>query len=223
MTRLRRLFPDRATPRDSGADRPALLRRGIQLSAVSVAWNGIAGALAFALAIATGSLSLLGFAVDAVIDSAASVALIWRFGEEGRNPARAERIERLAERIVGGVLLAAALALGVGAVRSIVAHSQVETSIGALAILVASIAILPPLAIAKRRLAGDLRSGALRADALLTAAAAVLACVSLLGVVASTLLGLWWADAVGALVIAAFLTREGWTSVRLSTGAEVAL
>jgi divalent metal cation (Fe/Co/Zn/Cd) transporter len=223
VTRLRRLFPARAALRDSGADRPTLLRRGIQLSAVSVAWNGIAGALAFALAIATGSLSLLGFAVDAVIDSAASVALIWRFGEEGRNPARAERIERFAERIVGGVLLAAALALSVGAVRSIVAHSQVETSVGALAILVASIAILPPLAIAKRRVAGDLRSGALRADALLTAAAAVLACVSLLGVVASTLLGLWWADAVGALVIAAFLAREGWTSVRLSRGAEVAL
>jgi divalent metal cation (Fe/Co/Zn/Cd) transporter len=83
--------------------------------------------------------------------------------------------------------------------------------------------VLPPLAIAKRRVAADLRSGALRADALLTAAAAVLACVSLLGVVASTLLGLWWADAVGALVIAAFLAREGWTSVRLSEGAEVPL
>ena len=93
----------------------------------------------------------------------------------------------------------------------------------ALALLVASIAVLPPLAVAKRRVAARLRSGALRADAFLTGAAAVLACVSLLGVVASTLLGLWWADAVGALIIAAFLAREGWTSVRLSEGEEVAL
>lgn len=173
------------------------------------------------LAIASGSLSLLGFGVDAVIDSVASVALIWRFREERRNPARAVRIEHLTERIVGGVLLTAALALSIGAVRSLLAHSEVETSTGVLALLVASIAALPPLAIAKRRVAADLRSGALRADALLTAAAAVLASVSLIGVVATTLLGLWWADAVGALVIAAFLAREGWGSVRLSEGAEV--
>jgi divalent metal cation (Fe/Co/Zn/Cd) transporter len=119
------------------------------------------------------------------------------------------------------VLLTAALALSVGAVRSLLAHSEVETSTGVLALLVASIAALPPLAIAKRRVAADLQSGALRADALLTGAAAVLAGVSLVGILASTLLGLWWADAAGALVIAAFLSREGWTSVRLSVGAEV--
>jgi divalent metal cation (Fe/Co/Zn/Cd) transporter len=204
-------------------DRSADLRRAIQLSAVSVFWSGIAGALAFVLAIATGSLSLFGFGVDAVIDSMASIALIWRFRDEGRNPARAIRVEHLAERIVGGVLLTAALALGVGAIRSIVAHSVVGASPVALGLLVASIAVLPPLAVAKRRVAARLRSGALRADAFLTGAAAVLACVSLLGVVASTLLGLWWADAVGALIIAAFLARGGWTSVRLSEGAEVAL
>ena len=199
------------------------MRRAIQLSAVSVFWGGIAGALAFVLAIATGSLSLFGFGVDAVIDSMASIALIWRFRDEGRNPARAIRVEHLAERIVGVVLLTAALALGVGAIRSIVAHSEVGASPMALGLLVASIAVLPPLAVAKRRVAARLWSGALRADAYLTGAAAVLACVSLLGVVASTLLGLWWADAVGALIIAAFLAREGWTSVRLSEGAEVAL
>jgi divalent metal cation (Fe/Co/Zn/Cd) transporter len=221
VTRLQRLFTDRPAGQGARADRATLLRRAIQLSALSVGWNGIAGTLAFGLAIASGSLSLLGFGVDAVIDSVASLALIWRFREERRNPARAVRIEHLAERIVGGVLLTAALALGVGTIRSLVAHFEVETSTGVLALLVASIAALPPLAIAKRRVAADLRSGALRADALLTAAAAVLASVSLIGVVASTLLGLWWADAVGALVIAAFLAREGWDSVRLSEGAEV--
>ena len=222
MRRPQRFLPDRAASHETPVDRGADLRRAIQLSAVSVAWNGIAGALAFVLAIATGSLSLLGFGVDAGIDSVASIALIWRFQDEGRNPARAIRIEHLAERIVGGVLLTAALALSVGAVRSIVAHSEVETSTGAMALLVASIVVLPPLAVAKRRVAVRLLSGALRADALLTGTAAMLACISLLGVMASTHLGLWWADAVGALIIAAFLAREGWTSVRLSEGSEVA-
>jgi divalent metal cation (Fe/Co/Zn/Cd) transporter len=223
VTRPQRFFTDRPDRPGTDGDRGTLLRRAIQLSAVSVGWNGVAGALAFVLAIGTGSLSLLGFGVDAVIDSVASVALIWRFRVERRNPERAARIEHLTERVVGGVLLSAAFALSVGAIRSLLAHSEVETSSGVLALLVASIAVLPPLAIAKRRVAAELRSGALRADALLTGAAAVLACVSLLGVVASTLLGVWWADAAGALVIAAFLAREGWTSVRLSEGAEVDL
>jgi divalent metal cation (Fe/Co/Zn/Cd) transporter len=223
VTRLQRFFTDRPARQNARADRATLLRRAIQLSALSVGWNGIAGALAFVLAVASGSLSLLGFGVDAVIDSVASLALIWRFHEERRNPERAARIEHLAERIVGGVLLAAALALSVGAVRSLLAHSEVETATGVLALLVASMIALPPLAIAKRRVAADLQSGALRADALLTGAAAILASISLLGVVASTLLGLWWADGAGALVIAAFLAREGWTSVRLSEGAELEL
>ena len=192
MTRLHRSIPNRAASRETPVDRTALLRRAIQLSAVSVFWGGIAGALAFVLAIATGSLSLFGFGVDAVIDSMASIALIWRFRDEGRNPARAIRVEHLAERIVGVVLLTAALALGVGAIRSIVAHSEVGASPMALGLLVASIAVLPPLAVAKRRVAARLWSGALRADAYLTGAAA-------------------------------FLAREGWTSVRLSEGAEVAL
>jgi len=223
VTRLQRFFTDRPADEGTPADRPALLRRAIRLSALSVAWNGIAGTLAFVLAIASGSLSLLGFGVDAVIDSVASVALIWRFREERRNAERAARIEHVTERIVGGVLLTAAVALSVGAARSLLAHAEVDSSTGVLALLVASMVALPPLAFAKRRVAADLRSGALRADALLTAAAAVLASVSLIGVVASTMLGLWWADAIGALVIAAFLAREGWTSVRLSEGAEVAV
>ena len=116
MRRLQRYIRNRAASRETPIDRSADLRRAIQLSAVSVFWSGIAGALAFVLAIATGSLSLFGFGVDAVIDSMASIALIWRFRDEGRNPARAIRVEHLAERIVGGVLLTAALALGVGAI-----------------------------------------------------------------------------------------------------------
>ncbi len=116
-------------------------------------------------------------------------------------------------------LVAAALALSLGAVRSLVAHAEVESVPGVLVLLGASVVGLPPLAIAKRRVATGLESGALRADAFLTGAAAVLASVSLIGIVLSTIAGIWWADAVGALAIAAVLAREGRTSVRLAGGA----
>ncbi len=198
--------------------RPALLRRATLLSLVSVGWGAVAGTAALVLAYVAGSLSLLGFGVDAVIDSIASVALIWRFSIEGRDPARAARVEHAAERIVGGVLVAASLSLVIGAIRSLVAHNLVEGTVGAVILLCASVVVLPPLAIAKRRVATGLVSGALRADSLLTGAAAVLAAVSLVSLLLSTAAGIWWADAVGALVIAAFLGREGVASVRLARG-----
>lgn len=199
--------------------RPILLRRAILLSLVSVAWGAIGGAIALVLAYAAGSLSLLGFGVDALIDSIASIALIWRFSIEGREPERAAWVEHAAERIVGGVLVVAAVSLAVGAVRSLVAHAEVEATIGAVILLCASVIVLPPLAIAKQRVASRLVSGALRADALLTAAAAVLAGVSVVSILLATTAGIWWADAIGALVIAAILAREGLASVRLARGA----
>ena len=76
--------------------------------------------------------------------------------------------------------------------------------------------LLPLLAAAKFRVAARLESGALRADSVLTAAAALLAVISLVSLAASSALGLWWADAVAALVVAAIVLREGWASLALS-------
>lgn len=196
--------------------RPGLLRRAILLSLASVAWGAVAGAIAVVLAYAAGSLSLLGFGIDAVIDSIASMALVWRFSIEGREPDRAIRVEHAAERIVGAVLVAAALSLTVGAIRSLIAQDEVKVTSGAVILLIVSVVVLPPLAIAKRRVAARLGSGALRADALLTGAAAVLAFVSLVSLVLSTNFGVWAADGIGALIIAALLAREGLASVRLA-------
>lgn len=82
-------------------DRPADSRHALHLSALSIAWSGVAGSIAVVAALVSGSLSLLGFGADAVIDSVASVVLVWRFRVEARSPHRAERVERAAERIVG--------------------------------------------------------------------------------------------------------------------------
>ena len=62
-------------------------------------------------------------------------------------------------------------------------------------------------------MAARLGSGALRADATLTLFAAMLAVVGLVSTVLSTAFGAWWADAVGALVIAVVVAREGWSVI----------
>jgi divalent metal cation (Fe/Co/Zn/Cd) transporter len=196
--------------------RTVYLRRALALSALSIAWSGVAGSLAIFAAVVSGSLSLLGFGADAVIDAVASAALIWRFTAESRQPEHAHRFERRAERTVGLALIALALYLAVGSVRSLAAQAHPETSSASVALLLASAVVLPLLAIAKYRVAGRLRSGALRADSVLTAAAALLALISLASLAATDAFGLWWADAVAALIVAVILVREGWSSFALS-------
>ncbi len=200
--------------------RAAGLRRALILSGASIAWSGIVGTLAIYAALASGSLTLLGFGVDAVIDAIASSVLIWRFRVEAREPERAARVERTAERVVGLALIALAVYLVVGALRALSQGAHPETSFESLVLLIASVVVLPPLAVAKYRVAARLGSGALRLDSILTAVAAALAAISLGSLAASDALGLWWADAVAALIVAAIIAREGWSSLRASETAE---
>jgi divalent metal cation (Fe/Co/Zn/Cd) transporter len=192
------------------------LRTALILSGLSIVWSGVAGSLAVYAALASGSLTLLGFGVDAVIDSVASGVLVWRFLVEARQPERAARVERTAERVVGMALIALAVYLVIGASRALSSQAHPETSFESLALLIASVVVLPPLAVAKYRVAQRLGSGALRLDSILTAVAASLAAISLVSLAASDAFGLWWADAVAALVVAAIIVREGWASLRAS-------
>ena len=204
-----------------GMDRPLLVRRAITLSLASIVVNAITGGSAVVAAVSSGSLALLGFGFDAVIDSVASVALFWRFRIERSSPARAERVERIAETIMGAVLLTLAAYLAVMSVRALLegGHPQ-PTTIGT-TLLVVSVLVLPPLARAKYLVARRLDSGALRADSLLTAVTSVLALIAIAGLLLSSVFAIRWADAVGALVVAAILAREGRSSfaVRHKIGA----
>lgn len=112
--------------------------------------------------------------------------------------------------------MALAVHLGVGAVRALIAEAHPETSTVSLILLLASAAALPPLAIAKHRAAVRLGSGALRADSILTAVAAILAMISLASLAATAAFGLWWADAIAALVVGVIVLREGWSSLGLA-------
>jgi divalent metal cation (Fe/Co/Zn/Cd) transporter len=190
------------------------LRLAVGLSALSIVWSGIAGSIAIYAAVASGSLSLLGFGADAVIDSVASMVLVWRFLVESRQPHRADRVERLAERVVGLALIALALYLGVGAIRAILAQAHPEASTTGLALLLASAVVLPPLALAKYRVAARLGSGALRADSVLTAVAALLAVIALTSLAGSEAFGFWWADAIAALILGVIVLREGGSALR---------
>ena len=185
------------------------LRRAVELSVISVGWNTIVGLAAVGTALATGSLSLIGFGINAVVDSSVSVLLIRRFrAEERGHDEHAARAEERAERIAGIAFVLIAAYLTAQAVRALIHGTGHAASVFAIVEAVASLLVLPLLGRAKLRVATVLSSRALRADSMLTLVGAALAAVTCTALLLERVEGWWWADAVGALVIAVLLLSE---------------
>ncbi|HEY4378143.1 MAG TPA: cation transporter [Acidimicrobiales bacterium] len=197
-------------------DREQQVLAAIRVSAISVAWAVVVGLAALGAGISAGSLALIGFGIDSTIDGAASVGLIWRFRAEKQDPARAERVEHLAERIVAIVLALVALYLTVQGIRSLATHAApAHTTLGTV-LATASVLVLPVLAVTKVRIARRIGSRALRADGVLSAAGALLGLFALVGLLVDSAFGWWWADSVAALLISAILARESWRGLVLA-------
>jgi divalent metal cation (Fe/Co/Zn/Cd) transporter len=199
-----------SNPVSLGVDRErrSLVASALRLSYFTVAWNGFVGAAALVVGLTTGSLALAGFALNALLDSSASVVLVWRFRRERTDPAAAERLERRAQAGIIVAMLVVALFVGFEAVRALIDGSHPESSPFGFGIAAISLLVLPPLGLMKLRLAGHLGSPALRGDGVLTLAAAALAAITLVALLVNSAFEWWWADAVAALLIAGALATE---------------
>ena len=193
-----------------GKPRPrvSLVALAIRLSLLTIAWNAVAGVSTLAASLVTGSLSLGGFGLNTLIDTAASVAIVFRFRKEATDPAGADRLERRAEIGIGFAMLAVALYLTIQGLHALLAGSHPQTSLIGLIVTSSSLILMPGLAYAKARVAYLLGSRALRGDAILTGASAALAALTLAALFANSRLDWWWADAGVALIIAGALTVE---------------
>lgn len=191
-----------------GSDRASQLVWALRLSFLTIVWNGLVGVAALAASFIAGSLALAAFALSALLDSGASVVLVWRFRTEQSDPKAADRLERRALAWIVGAMIAVATYVGVQAVRSLVSHAHPQTSAFGVVLAVVSIAFLPVLGLAKLRVASRLSSTALRGDGVLTLAAAALATITLAALILDSKVGWWWADASAAALIAIALAIE---------------
>jgi len=190
-------------------------RQAAHLSAFTVAWNTVVGGAAVATAVSSGSLALIGFGINAVVDSSVSVLLVWRFHAEDRGHVeRAERAEARAERLAGVAFLAVALYLAVQSIRTLATSGDAKSTTFGIVEAAAALLVLPFLARAKYSLALRIGSGALRADSLLTASGVALSAVALAALVLHRAFAWWWADPAGALAIAAILALQGSLTLR---------
>jgi len=180
----------------------------LQLSYFTIGWNGAVGAAALVVSVIDGSLALAGLALTALLDSSASVVLVWRFRKERHDPVAAEHLERRAQAWVSVTMMVVALYVGVQAVRALIDGSHPEASAFGLILATASLVVLPTLARLKLRVAARLASKALRGDGILTAASAALAAVALPALIVNSAFGWWWADPGAGLLIATALAIE---------------
>jgi divalent metal cation (Fe/Co/Zn/Cd) transporter len=158
--------------------RAALVVSALQLSFLTIAWNGFVGGTALVLSFLDNSLALAAFALNALLDSSASAVLIWRFRKEQRDPVAAEHFERKAQTWITLAMVTVALYVGVQAVRALAESTHPEASDFGLVLASVSLVVLPWLGRQKLRVASDLASPALRGDGVLTLAAAALAAIT---------------------------------------------
>ena len=194
-------------------DRTALVARGRRLEYFTIAWNGFEAAVALISGLLAGSIALVGFGLDSVIETISAGILLWRLRAED-NPLRRERTERTARRLVGICFLALAVYVVVESLRALWIKAQPERSIPGILIALAAVVVMPLLGRAKRRVAAQMDSRALHADSRQADFCAYLSAILLAGLLLHMVLGWWWADPVAALVMTPIIAREGVQGLR---------
>ena len=194
-------------------DRPALVRRSRWLNYATIAYNSLEGIFAIAAGLVAGSVALVGFGIDSMIEVGAGVAALWRLRADA-DPIRRERVERLALRLIGLSFLALAAYVSVESYRALANHAAPDRSRFGVLIAVLSLIIMPYLSSAKRAIALQLQSGALAAEAKQTLICVYLSVILLGGLLLNVLVGWWWADPVAALVMVPLIAWEGIEGLR---------
>jgi divalent metal cation (Fe/Co/Zn/Cd) transporter len=208
-----------ARPAEHVTRRAGLARRGRLLQWATIGWNSAEGLVAVASGLVAGSVALVGFGFDSAIEVASSLAALWRLHRDADEAVR-ERAERRALRVIGLCFLALAGYVAWAAIESLVRQQAPERSAVGIVVAAASLVAMPLLVRLKRRVARDLGSGALEAEARQTAACAWLSAILLAGLALNAGLGWWWADPVAALLMIPLIGKEGWDAVRGRTCCE---
>jgi divalent metal cation (Fe/Co/Zn/Cd) transporter len=191
------------------AAREASIREAFRLEYLTLSWMMVEAAVGVGAGVAAGSLALLAFGADSLIELASAGVLVWRLTVELRHGRRfAEHAERLAARIGGALLGTLAVYVVVSAGFKLWLGKGAEFSVSGLTLTLVAIPLMYWLARRKLRLADALGSRALRADAVESITCGWLAFVVVAALIAQAVIGAWWIDSVASLAIVWFLARE---------------
>jgi divalent metal cation (Fe/Co/Zn/Cd) transporter len=190
-----------------------LVRRGLLLNYATIAYNSLEAIVALVTGFLAGSVALVGFGIDSVIELTASGAAQWRL-RANLDPARRHQVERTTLHIIGWSFIALAVYVAIDSARTVVLREHPVPSVLGIGILALSAVVMPLLARAKRRVAREIGSAALESEATQTSLCAYLSIIALGGVTLNALLGWWWADPAAALAMVPIIAREGRQALR---------
>jgi divalent metal cation (Fe/Co/Zn/Cd) transporter len=167
--------------------------------------------VALVAGVVAGSIALVGFGADSLIEALAGFVLLWRF-----SGARAgdEDAERRAQQLIALTFFALALYVGAEALRSLATAGHPDPSLVGIGLSVVTLAVMPMLARAKAGVGARLGSPATASEGRQNMVCAYLSAALLVGLTANAVAGWWWADPAAALVVAAVAVREGRESWR---------
>ena len=191
--------------------RARLERRAKLLAWIGNGWHLGEFAVALAAGIAAGSVALVGFGLDSLIEVAAAGVVIWLFsGGRGTSHAAEQRAQQL---IAASYALLVAY-IAVAALRDLAGGHQPAVSWVGIGLAAVTAPTMPLLARAKRQVGQELNSSATVSEAGQNMICAYLSVALLVGLLLNALAGWWWADPTAALVIAALAAKEGVESWR---------
>lgn len=182
------------------------------LLAFTILYNVAEGVLALLAGIRAGSVALVAFGADSYIETAAASVVLWRLGIA--DPERGEVVERRTVRFIGVTFLALSGVIVFQSAWGLAQRSGAEESLVGIGIAVASVVLMPGLAVWKLRVAARAGLQSLATEAKETLACMCLSATLLIGLVANAALGWWWLDAVTAMLLLPWLLREGLGCIR---------
>ena len=180
-------------------ERTAVVRHGRRLEYFTIAWNALEGLVAVVAGAIAGSISLVGFGIDSFIEVTSGSVLLLRMSVDTDLSGR-ERNEKRALKIVGTCFIGLAAYIAYESVLDLWSRRPPEHSVPGIVLACVSLVVMPLLSRAKRKVGRALGSAAMHAD---------LSAILLAGLLLNALFGLWWADAVAALIMVPIIAKEG--------------
>lgn len=185
-------------------DTTGLLRKLRLLVIFTITYNLVESVVSLTAGHAAGSSALIGFGLDSLIEVSSATAVVVQF-----SMADPQRYERRTLRAIGLSFFALAAFVGYRAVGDLLGRHAADTSTVGITIAATSLIVMPAVSLTQRRIGRQMGSATAVADAQQTLMCAYLSAALLVGLVANSRLGWWWADPVAALGIAAMALREG--------------
>ena len=192
-------------------ERERLVARARLLARAGLVWHGIEAAVAIAAGAVAGSIALIAFGADSLIEALAGIIVLWRFAS---TRADSEHAERRAQQLIAITFWVLAAYITIDATITLAGGDHPGSSPVGIALSIVTLIAMPLLARAKAGVARELGSHAGHSESRQNMLCAYLSAALLVGLTLNAVLGWWWADPAAALVIAAVAAREGRESWR---------